>query len=91
MCCVRHAMYGLVFVVNFAVALFRICIMKSKVEICYQMCDHTKKTRGSALPLPLHLRTSGHAALSGPVSLAAATAHSQRGKCKLPASPANKK
>ena len=39
MSCVPHVMYGLVSVVNLAVALLRICMTKSKVKCCYQVCD----------------------------------------------------
>ena len=39
MSCVPHVMYAVVFVENFAVALLRICMTKSNVRCCYQMCD----------------------------------------------------
>ena len=35
-------MYGFVFAVDFAVALLRNCMTKSKVKMCYQMCVKTK-------------------------------------------------
>ena len=70
-------MYGLVFVENFALALLRICMTKSKLDFAIRfaikqstlnMSDIVAMPWGSALPLPLRPRTSGHAALSGPVS-----------------------
>ena len=39
MSCVPHVMYGVVAVENFAIALLRICMTKSKVRCCYQICD----------------------------------------------------
>ena len=39
MSCVPHVMYGVVFVDHFALALLRICMTKSKVRCCYQICD----------------------------------------------------
>ena len=76
MSCVPHVMYGLLCVGCFAVALLRICMVTSKIKICYQSCDQKNTpnrsdsvalSRGSALPLPLRAKMSGHAALSGAV------------------------
>ena len=41
MSCVPDVMYGVVFAVNVAIALFRICMMKSKFKVCDQSCDQT--------------------------------------------------
>ena len=77
MSCVPHVMYGLVVVVNFAIALLRICMTKSKLDVEIKlainknkiyMSDIVAMPRESALPLPLRPRTSGHAALAGAVS-----------------------
>ena len=76
MSCVPHVMYGLLCVGSFAVALLRICMMKSKIKMCDQSCnqkntpnmsDNVALSRGSALPLTLRPKMSGHAALSGAV------------------------
>ena len=90
MSCVPHVMYGVVFVLTFAVALFRICIKTSKLRCCCSNCvavllfglyvstrvavsGSVALSRGSALPLPLRLKMSGHAALSCAALHAAAT------------------
>ena len=39
MSCVPHVMYGLVCVVNLAIALLRICMMKYEIRCCYPICD----------------------------------------------------
>ena len=98
MSCVPHVMYGLVFVVKFAVALLRICMTKSNVRFCYQICDKKHSTwvtlsrcRGEAhFPFRCAPRRLVMRRYQVRFHHAAATAHSQRGKCKLPASPANK-
>ena len=74
MSCVPHVMYGLLCVGCVAAALLRICMIASKIKMCYQSCDQKTPSisdsvalsRESALPLPLKM--SGHAALSGPAS-----------------------
>ena len=75
--CLVYDIWCILYVVgNFAIALFCICIMKSKFKMCYElwlkntlnMSDSVALSRGNALPLPLRPKTSGHAALASAVS-----------------------
>ena len=74
---VAYVLYASVVVVHFAIALFCICMRKSKLKICYQnlnykskfsMSDNVALSWASALPIPLCPKKSGHAALAGAVS-----------------------
>ena len=54
--CVPQVLYGLVCVENVAIALLRMCLMKSMFKMCYPSCDHRKTARNMRPGFSMQLR-----------------------------------